>query len=256
MKNSKTKNNILIKLSLLFISVIIFSAFGCKNEEDQAATEETSMDTAASEVTFAPPEPSATTDTTSDSSVTISETTDTTTELDDALTPTTEDPTASDNLVNDSAVEDKDASLDTGTTATNEASQPDVTSGVATDEEEVLKLSKVLAEIYGTFTNKDLEPFKNFKNLKTYASEGMNKWIDSKVAGYQASESTAFYGITTKALSAGTLNSSSTGYKILVTCEREEIIESSQSPDKFYQLVEMNFIKSGEKWLLDSAFWQ
>lgn len=252
-----TKNkNILKKLFLALFAIIILTAFGCKNTDDQVATDQTLTDQASTDISFAPPEPSIEADTTSDIQVPTTDSTGetTTTDVQDSLTSpevdTGSDTSTTDNKTTSDTISSED------TTITNEDLTSNTQDGATSDEDQVIKLSKVLAEIYGTFTNKDLEPYKNLKNLKSYSSDAMNDWIDGKVANYQASDSTSFYGITTKALSAGVLDSSSTDYQILVTCEREEISESSSSPKKYYQLIEMNFTKKGQDWILDGIYWQ
>ena len=251
------KNKIIFKkLFFALFIIIILTAFGCKNTDDQAATDQAAVDQTTTDVSFAPPEPSTEADTSSEALVPNADSTSDTTTTDtlDAFTspeadtsnetPTTENGTIADTTSTE------------GATITNESPTSSIVDSTASDEDQVIKLSKVLAEIYGTFTNKDLEPYKNLKNLKSYSSDAMNDWIDSKVGSYQASDSTSFYGITTQALSAGVLDSSSTDYKILVTCEREEISESSSSPNKYYQLIEMNFTKKGQDWILDGIYWQ
>lgn len=244
--------NIYKKLFIILLAAAMLTAFGCKNTDDQAATEQAAIDQVTTDVTFAPPEPSITTDSTSDTQVPITDSTSDTasTDTQDSLTSPEAD------TQNDADTAENGNIADTEEKTTNEAPTSSTESSDTSEEEQVIKLSKVLAEIYGTFTNKDLEPYKNLKNLKSYSSDAMDSWIESKVASYKAPESTSFYGITTKALSAGVLDSSSTEYKVLVTCEREEISESDNSPNKYYQLIEMNFIKKGQDWNLDGVYWQ
>jgi hypothetical protein len=262
--NMRNQNKKIIKITLLFGIILLFSAFGCKNADEQTAEDIAAEQAATTDVSFNVPEPTTTTSETSAVDSTTESSQSTSSAAEDVLTPPTttttdstaeEDSTTSNSLATDNDTDDT-VSADSVTSAITQDNSPDITSSNGSDDEDVIKLAKVLAEIYGTFTNKDLEPFKNLQDLKTYASEDMQSWIEDKVSSYQASDNTSFYGITTQSLSAAVLDSSATEYKVLVTTEREIVDESQSSPEKNYQLIEMNFVKSSDEWLLDSAYWQ
>lgn len=257
----KIKNKKIIKVILLCSVLLLFGAFGCKNADEQTTDTVDTTEQVDTEISFTTPQPTISTeDSTGDNALTGQETVSTDTALDNALTTLTdsdadENRSSDTNTINSSGTTDStDANSEISTT--NEIDTSDITESTSSDEQDVIKLAQVLAEIYGTFTNKDLEPYKNLQDLETYASEDMQAWIKSKVDSYQAPDNTSFYGITTKALSAAVLDSSATEYQILVTTEREVIDESQPDSQKYFQLVEMNFIKSGDEWLLDSAYWQ
>jgi hypothetical protein len=229
----KTKSFTIPILACLL--VVLLSAFGCKQAEP---TKEEAVAEPTEEVTFAPPEPTVT---------------------NEAAPPTTEEVVFPENAEKEAEVGDETAAepQKEEEAITNEAVTPTIPTIEETGEETVLKLAKSLAEIFGTFTNKDKEPYKNLKDLKPYVTAKMEAWIDGKVAEAAAPTFEGpFYGMTTQAVSAGVLESTAASYKILVTCEREEITEVTKSPKKFYQLIEMNFVKEGEDWKLDGAYWQ
>lgn len=244
------KKNILIKLSIASLIVLVLSAFGCKNEEETPAEEETVEPT--EEISFTPPEPTATNEA---AEATTTEGGDATT-TDEIVFPDTTEETADSDT---EATEGEEAAEPEGTADMIDTQAPEDTTTPTTEDSEeatLLRLASTLSEILGTFTNKDREPYKNLKDLKQYSSEKMQGWIDSKTSGAATSGAEPFYGITTRAISSGVLESSANSYKILVTCEREEIAEVVQTPKTFYQLLEMHFIKEGEDWLLDGAYWK
>ena len=221
MQNQKTK--LFFRIGLACLLVFLLTAFGCKSKEETNQTAENSVDQAEETITL----------------------------------------TTNDAVVNTAVVPEGENVVDTNTNETvNDLLNDAVNSAVGTDtgdddQEKVIKLATSLGEIFGTYTNKDKEPYKNFKDLKPYASKKMSGWIDNKTAKTPAPASNApFYGVTTRVLSSAVLESNSTSYQILLTCQREEITEVTSSPKKFYQLLKINFVKEAKEWKLDGAFWQ
>lgn len=224
MKGKKTKSY--LKLGLACLLVFLLTAFGCKSDDQSNTTEEASNTEATTEpVTFS---------------------TENSAEVNTTTTPDTAN------------ISDTDESNGTVNTSVNSVVNSSESTDTASDDQaKVLKLATSLAEIFGTFTNKDKEPFKNLKDLQSYASKKMSGWINNKVAGASKPDSNApFYGITTRVLSSAVLESSSTSYQILLTCQREEITEVTSSPKKSYQLLEMNFVKEDKEWKLDGVYWK
>lgn len=127
--------------------------------------------------------------------------------------------------------------------------------GAVTAEDDLLSQAEIITEIYGTFTNKDKEPYKNLKNLESYASPNMQNYINS-VTAKPIDPNASFYGQTTKALSSAILEKSASSQKILVTAETEQITQATSSPLKKYTLLLLEFVKIDNEWKLNSAFWQ
>lgn len=222
-------------MGLACLLIILLAAFGCKKKEEEAAsTTEEIVTNSSDEVTFT--SPSLNTD-----SATTSDTTDTT----DTATNTSSD--TSDDVNSPESTTNTTNTTETNTTSTSSSTQ---------EESQVLKLAETLAELYGTYTNKDKQAYKNLQDIKPYASQKMAAWIDGKTKGAAPTSSDTFYGITTKALSSATLDSSSTSYQVLVTCQQEEITEVTKSPQKNFLLLEMYFVKENKEWKLDGAFWK
>lgn len=130
------------------------------------------------------------------------------------------------------------------------------TTPATTDEEKLLlDQAEKLAEIYGTYTNKDKEPYKNLKDLKQYSTEKLQKWFDEK-SKMPVDPAVPFYGVTTKAISSAILEGDASKKKILVTTKREEITATSKTPKISFRLLLMDFEKIGEDWKLAGVYWQ
>lgn len=121
-------------------------------------------------------------------------------------------------------------------------------------EKTVLALSDKIAEIYGTFTNKDKEAYKNLKTIKTYSTDKMIKWIDDQIAK-PVDPKEAFYGVTTKTISSGISDTKEKEMTAIVTTKREEITAQNNKPTVKYQILRLEFSKSGEEWKLNGAYW-
>ena len=171
MSNPKINSVRVIQLGLACLLIMLLAAFGCKEaEEAEEATTEEIVTSDADEVTFT--SPSLGTDTTTDTTD-VTDTTDPTDITTDISTNVT-DPT----------------NTSVNTTETNTTSVS--TSSSNQEEDEVLKFAETLAEIYGTYTNKDKQSFKNLQDIKPYASQKMSAWLDSKAKGATTTNSGAF----------------------------------------------------------------
>jgi len=121
-------------------------------------------------------------------------------------------------------------------------------------EKTVLALASKIAEIYGTFTNKDKEAYKNLKTIKTYSTDKMKNWIDEQIAK-PIDPKASFYGVTTKTISSGISDTTEKEMTAIVTAKREEITAQNNKPTVKYQILKLEFSKSGEEWKLNGAYW-
>lgn len=202
--------------------ILVFTAFGCKEQEDDQEDNNNSEQTinSAEQVTY-------------------------------NETATTEVVNNDGNDIKEEAVNndnDENSSVENNQVATQESSNN-------SEEEMLLEKSEKLAEIFGTYTNKDKESFKNLKDLKQYTTATLNSWIDRK-SQEKIDSNAPFYGVTTSALSSVYLEKSNTKAKIIVTVKKEEITSKSNTPAIVYKVILMNFEKVNEDWKLSSIYWQ
>ncbi|NQU99252.1 MAG: hypothetical protein HQ538_00810 [Parcubacteria group bacterium] len=141
------------------------------------------------------------------------------------------------------------------TTTQDESNDSSATNNESDDETLLLKQSEKLAEIYGTYTNKDKTSYKNLKDIRQNCTVKLQDWID-EISSIQIDKNASFYGVTTEALSSIVLEKSKSKSKILVTTRREEITSNSNTPKISYKVLLMLFEKIGENWKLDGIYWQ
>ncbi len=169
---------------------------------------------------------------------------------------------------NETANETNEAEdLNEETEEINETENEDVGNQIENIEEEgqkevgeaeqgtVLALADKIAEIYGTYTNKDKEAFKNYKTLKTYATNKMDKWLDTQI-DQPLDKDAPFYGVTTKAVTSAIMSDKDGKMTALVTTKREEITAASNRPTVKYELLTLEFVKDEKEWKLNGVYWQ
>ncbi|MEW6407558.1 MAG: hypothetical protein AB1465_02600 [Patescibacteria group bacterium] len=229
--SQKHKKNLLVKLGLLFGVIILLTALGCKKSTPES-TQTTESPAESPAITY-PTNERLTNEATTEETVSPS--------------PATSTPTSTAAETPSPA-----ASPTAATTPTSPTSEVKTT-----DEDLTLKQqAEKLAEIYGTYTNKDKEPYKNFKELKPYATTKMQAWLDTQTKKSPEESDAPFYGVTTKALSSAVIESSADAKKILVTVKQEEITSTRATPQVSYKILLLNFKKEKEEWKLDGVYWQ
>jgi len=156
----------------------------------------------------------------------------------------------------DKESEEENANSNTEDSSTNKDEENTNSSeSVDKDEKLLLEQAEKLAEIYGTYTNKDKEAFRNLKDLKQYSTAKLEKWLDEK-SKISIDSNVSFYGVTTSALSSVFLEQSNSKSEILVTAKKEEITSTSSTPMVSYRIILMSFEKSEEEWKLSGIYWQ
>lgn len=228
------KNTLRNKTSFFIIGVlliIILSAFGCKEEETPTTDSESNEQP---KVTYEVPQESTDEPFVSQNGQEIQPDQPQDTPQDQTQ-DTTQDPSQS-----------TDSQTQNGTTDSQQGPE---------DQTVLLSQTEKIVEIYGTFTNKGSEPYKNLKDLDIYATANMKGWIGSQTSK-PFDQNAAFFGMTTKALSSVVLESSANNAKVLVTTKREEIVESRQQPRVFYALIEVQMVMEDDQWKVDGLYWQ
>lgn len=216
LKKNYLKKQIFALIGLF--SIVLFSAFGCKQDDAAKKTDEAASD--QPKVTYeVPKENGQATDVKPDGQINQGET--------------------------------------QGSTDNQDKTKTEDQKGALKDEEKEIILTQAgkIVEIYGTFTNKESEAYKNLKDLDVYATKKLKDWIQTQTSKPQ-DQGDAFYGMTTKVLSSVVLESSQNSAKILVTTRREEIVESRQEPRVFYALIEVLMVKEEDQWKVDGLYWK
>jgi hypothetical protein len=121
----------------------------------------------------------------------------------------------------------------------------------------IVTTAERFTERFGTYTNQD--NYQNFQNLKVYATTEMQTWLSTFARQQQSdlsSQSIAFYGITTKTLTAKILNARPDTLQILINTKRDEVTDQSDSSKVFYQNMLIEMRRVDDDWKVNSAQFQ
>lgn len=129
---------------------------------------------------------------------------------------------------------------------------------VQADEQSSLRrLAAAFAERFGSFSN--TSDFVNLSDLKAFMSPDMSAWADTYIADARARgrDSTVYFGVTTRALSATveSFDSDAGTAVIRVATQRREDSGTSLESEVYYQDLMMDFVKIDDIWKADSAEW-
>jgi len=132
----------------------------------------------------------------------------------------------------------------------------------ASDEEiakaNLIKLSESFAERIGSYSNQS--NFNNVTDLKILMTASMQKWADNYVA--QAIKDNknpeVYQGFITKAISTEvkSFDASNGKAEISVSTQRTEESADGKISTPYYQDILIDFVKPGDSWLVDGAYWQ
>ncbi len=145
-----------------------------------------------------------------------------------------------------------------GVATKGETSEDAAKAGITDDElNAIITTAQRFSERFGTYTNQD--NFQNFQNLKIYATANMQVWMDGFVQQQQKKfkdQNVAFYGVTTKALTAKVLSARPDTIQILVNTERSEITDQTETPKVSYQNIIVEMKQQDNDWKVNFAQFQ
>lgn len=214
-----------IRVIFLASLLLLLTAFGCRTNEDDASNENANTEPQSS-VTFNIPET-----TTSTSPEVSSDGSTVADQNQEGVVTFNENTTSVDG--------------DTNNVSASEGEMP----------REDIALAEKIVEIFGSFTNKSREPFKNVTDIEIYATDRFSAYLATLKTNPPDSNA-PFYGITTRVLSSATLESTSNSSELLITTEREEVTEDSQSGKTSYVVVKVDMVKQDDEWKVNGIFWQ
>lgn len=127
-----------------------------------------------------------------------------------------------------------------------------------TDAEDLAKIAMAFAERLGSFSSQS--DYGNFTDLKIFMTESFQVWADKYVNEQRATAKSEgdYYGITTKALTAVVkgFDANAGTARIIVATERRESNTEINGGEAFRQNIDIDFIRLGEEWLVDAAYWE
>jgi len=119
------------------------------------------------------------------------------------------------------------------------------------------KQAMSFAERFGSFSNQS--NYGNFTDLNIMMTDNMKTWSEKYVNDLKSkATSTAYYGITSKALTYTVKNFDDNAGKaeILVGTQRQESTEAINGGTPYIQNLDLNLVKVNGDWLFDKAYWQ
>jgi hypothetical protein len=145
------------------------------------------------------------------------------------------------------------------TTQPEEAAKPVPPTPEEDAQAEIRRLAAAFAEKFGSYSS--LSDYDNILDLKVFMTDSMARWADSYVADARAkrSSSTVPYGTTTRSLVTDLESFSEAGpATVMVTTQREEVSGNpgEETRKVYYQDMKVDFIKSGDSWRINGAYWQ
>jgi hypothetical protein len=137
---------------------------------------------------------------------------------------------------------------------------PAGTSSAATvdlTEEDVGQVAKIFVERYGTYSNQGGS--QQFDDLNLFTTAKMQAWLTTNTKETLAGliDYKTSYIKKTQAVSAKTLSLDKTAGQatVLVSTRRTEL-SGDNAPKVINKDIKIELVKSGQRWLVDAAFWQ
>jgi hypothetical protein len=119
-------------------------------------------------------------------------------------------------------------------------------------------IARTFAERFGSFSNEG--NFVNLEDLRSLMTATMQSSVDAYIAQELATAGAgqAYYGITTKALSANvaSFDQAAGQAEVLVATQRQEAKGTTSNPRVFYQTLKLSLDTSEGSWKVNAAEWQ
>ncbi|MEK9152255.1 MAG: hypothetical protein AAB692_02720 [Patescibacteria group bacterium] len=120
------------------------------------------------------------------------------------------------------------------------------------------RLASAFAERLGSYSNQS--NFDNILDLKVFMTSTMAAWADKYAAQQRANQGDAavYFGVTTRAISTDVASFEDAAGKarITVKTQRNETKGDGSAPRVYYQDLRVDFLKLGDTWKIDGAYWQ
>lgn len=121
---------------------------------------------------------------------------------------------------------------------------------------DLAKIAMAFSERFGSFSSQS--DYSNFTDLKLMMTDNLKNWVDSYVAKIKsAKSSSAYYGITTKALTANakSFDDKAGTAEIIIATKRSESTQEINGGTPYNQNLELKFKKVDGDWLVDEVYW-
>ncbi|PKM89059.1 hypothetical protein CVU83_00780 [Candidatus Falkowbacteria bacterium HGW-Falkowbacteria-2] len=125
-----------------------------------------------------------------------------------------------------------------------------------TNATDVAKLASIIAERLGSFSNQS--NYSNFEDLNIFMTTTMRDWAKTYVEKMRTDNPYEgnYYGISTFSVNTSVKsfdNNNGNAEVVVGTLRRETKVDGSES--EFNQDLRLVFVKEGDRWLVDGAYW-
>ncbi len=121
--------------------------------------------------------------------------------------------------------------------------------------QELSSLAFLFVERFGSFSNES--HFQNWRDLEILMTDSMKNWVEKQISkNIGKNQESTQNRTTTKALSVKSfdLDNNKNVALFLITTQRKEVVSAKENV--YYQDIEIQFLKEGVNWKVDSVFWK
>jgi len=121
---------------------------------------------------------------------------------------------------------------------------------------DLTKIAMAFSERFGSFSSQS--DYSNFTDLKLLMTDNLKNWVDTYVAKIKSEKSSsAYYGITTKALTVDvkSFDDKAGTADMMVVTKRSESTQEINGGTPYNQNLELKFKKIDGDWLVDEVYW-
>ncbi|MFA6534256.1 MAG: hypothetical protein WCT37_03725 [Patescibacteria group bacterium] len=108
------------------------------------------------------------------------------------------------------------------------------------------------AERFGSYSNQN--NFENFRDLLPLMTDSMKAWTEKQMSQPRATG--AYWGVTTRAFTVKIAETGKDSVSFLITTQRRESGADTNQTKSYNQDLKLTYVKTGDQWLVDGAFWQ
>lgn len=122
------------------------------------------------------------------------------------------------------------------------------------ERQQVINLSNLFTERFGSYSNQG--DFENVRDTMPLMTPSLQTWAEGYIRDNTPDDTSVYSGITTKALSTEVVQFDSAAGRAEVNVQAQRTEVTSQGTRTFNQTLNIELVKTGNEWLVDSIQWQ
>lgn len=129
---------------------------------------------------------------------------------------------------------------------------------VSTTEEvelqRVINLSSLFAERFGSYSNQG--DFENVRDTMPLMTSSLQAWAETYIRDNTPADTSVYSGISTKALASEVVEFDTAAGRAEVNVQTQRTEATSEGTRTFNQVLNVELVKSGNEWLINSIQWR